>query len=85
MTDATPALTPDAPDMPVKPASFAARTKKAWTAGIAGAATAIGAVSLSGLFNAHGLDAKADAVAGASIVGGFLLGFIGAYFPTNQA
>jgi hypothetical protein len=95
MSDTTPAPsmpTPDPmpatqlapPPMPPKPlATLGARASKAWGAGVAGAVTAVGAVSVAGLFTAHGLDATAIAAAGGSIVGGFLLGFVGAYFPTN--
>lgn len=60
------------------------RTRKAWGAGLAGAVTAVGAVSLAGLFTDHGLDATAVATAVSSIVGGFVLGFVGAFFPVNR-
>jgi hypothetical protein len=59
------------------------RAKKAWGAGVGGLVTGLGAVSLSGIF----ADGKVDGTEVIGIitaaVGGFVLGFIGAWLPKN--
>lgn len=60
------------------------RAKKAWGAGVAGLVTGLGTVSLSGIFADGKIDGtEVVGIIGAS-VGGFVLGFVGAWLPANK-
>lgn len=66
----------------INPFSLAA-AKKAYAAGVAGAIAAIGSVSIAGLFTDGKVDTNAALVAVATVIGGFVLGFFGAWLPSN--
>lgn len=58
--------------------------KKAYAAGLAGAVTGAGTISLTGIFADGKLDTGEVGGVVIAVVGGFILGFVGAWFPTNS-
>lgn len=60
------------------------RAKKAWGAGVAGLITGFGTISLSGIFADGKIDGTETLSIIGSVVGGFVLGFVGAWLPSNE-
>lgn len=59
------------------------KAKKAYTAGIAGAVAAAGGLTLTGFFADGKLDTNAVVTAALTVVGAFVLSFLGAWLPSN--
>lgn len=58
-----------------------ARAKKAYTAGVAGAIAGFGSISIAGIFADGKIDGPEVGGIIASVGGGFVLAFFGAWFP----
>lgn len=61
------------------------RAKKAYTAGIAGAVTGAGTISLAGIFADGKIDGPEVVGIVGAVVGGFVLGFFGAWLPAQPS
>lgn len=62
----------------------AARAKKAYGAGVAGAITGAATISLSGVFADGKIDGAEVVGAIGAVVGGFVVGFFGAWLPSQN-
>ncbi len=60
-----------------------ARAKKAYGAGVAGAVAGAGTISLAGIFADGKITGPEVLAAGGAVVGGFVLGFFGAWLPAQ--
>lgn len=60
------------------------RAKKAYGAGVAGAVTGAATISLSGVFADGKIDGGEVTAAIGAVVGGFVIGFLGAWLPTQN-
>lgn len=59
------------------------RAKKAYAAGVAGAVTGAGTISLAGIFADGKVDGPEVVGIVGAVVGGFVLGFFGAWLPAQ--
>lgn len=61
-----------------------ANAKKAYSAGVAGAVTAIGGLSIGAIFAGGSLDTDTLLADAGIVLGGFVLGFFGAWLPRQR-